>query len=187
MQIDGAGLLQEPPHFHQPNGHHDQVGLHALPVGIPGGVDDGVKGRVPVGNLAVPRLVYVVQRPRALERRTGSFGADRHDRHGMVLVGVEGPFQVDEVHGLGVHPPHDVQVVSGPHGPVRPIRDGHQNTSLPACGMVCSRSAIMSRYMSRRPAKPREIPVIWSMVSVLGTGIVPLGEVVRVDLAPSAT
>ena len=44
-------------------------------MGMAGGVDDGVEGRVAVGDLTMPSLVDIAERPSVLERGAGCFAA----------------------------------------------------------------------------------------------------------------
>ena len=65
-----------------------------LPCALAGRIDDGIQRRLALGNLAVPRQIHVVQRPRVLERGARRF---RSDGGRVGTVGVERRVEVDQV------------------------------------------------------------------------------------------
>ena len=81
--------------------------------------DDRIQPRIAVGDFPVPCLVYVIQRPRILERRAGCLAPDGSR---VVLVRVEWRVEIDQFDRFGVHAPEDVEVVSRPYGAVAEVR-----------------------------------------------------------------
>ena len=113
MEIDRSCLFQDSAHLKQPHGHHDQVRLRALSVGLPSRPYDRIHSLVLIGYFAVPRHVHIIQSPGVLKRCSRCLRADG-SRVGPVAI--EGRVKIDQVHGFGVHPPHDGQVIASPHG-----------------------------------------------------------------------
>ena len=122
VQIDGAGVFEQAAHFQQADRHHNQIAFHPLAVGQAGGVNDGVEGRFRVGDFAVPGQVDVAEVPGVLK---GGAGGRAANRGGVVPVGIKGRVKVNQVGGVGVHSPHNFQVVAGPEGLVFPV-GGHK-------------------------------------------------------------
>ena len=67
--------------------------------------DDAVGGRVAVGQLAVFMGVDIRERPGVLEGRARR---NRADWRGVILVGIEGRVEVDQVDAGRVDAAHDV-------------------------------------------------------------------------------
>ena len=134
VQVDAAGWFEESFHFHDTDGHVDQVAHHGVAVDGTGGIQQGVESGMLVLDFAVPGEVDVVKPPCVLESGAGGPAADRC---GVVGVGIEGGVEVYQVDRGTVHAPHDVQVVTGPYGLVGPVEirgGGNSLVQIPVPG-----------------------------------------------------
>ena len=97
----------------------DKVGLVAIGHGCE---QDAVEGGVPRLNQIDPLHVHVTERPGVPELRSRR---RRPNGRGVVALRVKGRVQIDQVHRLGVHAPHDREVVPRPNSLVGPVRLAH--------------------------------------------------------------
>jgi hypothetical protein len=52
--MDAACRFQQPFHFQQPHRHYNQTRLHRLALAGAGGINDGIKPRMFIGDQAMP-------------------------------------------------------------------------------------------------------------------------------------
>ena len=111
VQVDAAGRLEYALHLNQAHRHHNQITHHAFAGGISRSLDDTVGGGIAVGQFAVFVYVNIGERPSIFESRAR---CDRTDGGGVVLIGVEGRVEINEVDAFRVDAAHDVEIVAHP-------------------------------------------------------------------------
>ena len=139
VEIDAASRLEDPLHFEQTNRHHAEVRLHALSVGEACGGNRCIERGMLVRNQPHPCGVEVAERPSILERGPRGLASNRG---AVVLVGVEGRVEVDEVDALRVEASEDVDVVPGED---RLVCEVHWHSGLHEAAIIPLRSAGAAR------------------------------------------
>ena len=108
-------------HLHEPQSHIDQVGLHRLTMRHARCFDNGVGGRMLIGEFAVLVDVDVLEGPGVLEGGAGGLAADGRF---VGAIRVEGRVEIDQVYAVAVHAAHDEKIIFRPDsttGKVTPI------------------------------------------------------------------
>ena len=113
VQVDRSRRLEDAMHLHESQSHIDQIGLHRLTMRHARRFDDGIGGRMLIGEFAVLVDVDILEGPGVLKGGAGGLAV------AGCLVGairVEGRVEIDQVHAVAVHAAHDEKIIFRPDG-----------------------------------------------------------------------
>ena len=113
VQVDRSRRLEDAVHLEETYSHKDEIRLHRLAMRHARRFDDGIGGRMLIGEFTVLVDVDVLEGPGVLEGGAGGLAADGRF---VGAIRVERRVEIDQVHAVAVHAAHDEKIIFRPDG-----------------------------------------------------------------------